>query len=147
MKVILTENIDRLGKIGDVVTVKDGYARNYLLPQNKAKPATAQNTKLLEALKKKQAMIEANRMEDAKALAEKISSLSITISAAAGEEEKLFGSVTNEMIASALEAEGIRIDKKDITLVEPIKKLGSYQVAVKISADVKASLRVWVVKE
>lgn len=146
MKVILTETIDRLGKIGDVVTVKDGYARNFLIPNNKAKPATPGNVKSLDALKKKQAAIETKKIEDAKALADKMSGLSVTISAAAGEEEKLFGSVTAEMIATSLESEGYKIDKKDIILDEPIKKLGAYQVTVKILPEVKANLRVWVVK-
>ena len=147
MNVILTNNIDKLGKIGDVITVKDGYARNYLFPNNLAKEATAGNIKGLEGLKKKQAALEAKRIEGAKALADKISNLSVTITAQAGEEDKLFGSVTSDMIAIALEAEGVKVDKKDITLDEPIKKLGSYQIVVKVIPEVKATLRVWIVKE
>jgi len=147
VKVILTENIERLGKIGDVVIVKDGYARNYLIPNNKAKIATPGNIKSLEGLKKKEAMLKAKRNEDAKAIAEKISTLSVTISAKAGEEDKLYGSITADTIAHSLEEEGVKIDKKDIDMEEPIKKLGSYQVTVKIIPEVKANLRVWVVKE
>ncbi len=147
MKVILTNNIDKLGKIGDVVTVNEGYARNYLLPKNLAKEATAGNMKGLEGLKKKQAALEAKKVEEAKTLADKISSLSVTITAQAGEEDKLFGSVTSDMIAMALEAEGVKVDKKDIALDEPIKKLGSYQIVVKVIPEVKATLRVWIVKE
>jgi len=147
MKVILLENVDRLGKLGDVVTVKEGYARNFLIPNNKAKDATPGNMKCLDALKKKQAAIEAKKIEEAKAVADKISGLSITISAQAGEEEKLFGSVTSDMIASSLEAEGVKVDKKDIELPEPIKKLGTYQVTVKVLPEIKGNLRVWVVKE
>lgn len=146
MKVILTNNIDRLGKIGDVITVKDGYARNYLFPNNLAKMATPGNIKGLEGLKKKQAAIEAKKLEEAKAVADKISGISVTITAQAGEEDKLFGSVTADMIALALEAEGIKIDKKDVVLEDPIKKLGSYQVVVKVIPEVKANLRVWIVK-
>jgi len=147
MKVILTQTVDRLGKIGDVVDVKDGYARNYLFPKNAAKEATPGNMKILDSLKKKQALEDAKRLDEAKALAEKIAALSITISAKAGEEEKLFGTVTTEMISAALGNEKITVDKKDIVLDEPIKKLGVYQVGVKVHPEVKASLRVWVVKE
>lgn len=147
MKVILLENIDKLGKIGDVVNVKEGYGRNFLLPKNKAKPATPGNMKMLEELKKKQAQEDAKKEASAKALADKISNLSLTISAQAGEEEKLFGSVSNETISEALAEEGINIDKKDILLDEPIKKLGVYQVAVKVHPEVKANLKVWVVKK
>ena len=147
MKVILTQTVDRLGKIGDVVDVKDGYARNYLFPKNAAKEATLGNMKILDSLKKKQALEDAKRLDEAKALAQMIAALSITISAKAGEEEKLFGAVTTEMISVALGNEKIAVDKKDIVLDEPIKKLGVYQVGLKIHPEVKASLRVWVVKE
>ncbi len=147
MKVILTQTIDRLGKIGDIVNVKDGYARNYLFPKNVAKEATAGNMKILDSLKKKQALEDAKKLDEAKALSGKIAALSITISAKAGEEEKLFGTVTTEMISAALGSENIVIDKKDIVLDEPIKKLGVYQVGVKVHPEVKASLRVWIVKE
>jgi ribosomal protein L9 len=147
MKVILTQTVDKLGKIGDIVTVKEGYARNYLLPKNVAKEATPGNMKILDSLKKKQALETAKKIEEASALAKKIGALSITINAKAGEEEKLFGAVTTEMISIALGNEKIVIDKKDIVLDEPIKKLGVYQVGVKVHPEVKASLRVWIVKE
>jgi len=147
MKVILTQTIDRLGKIGDIVNVKDGYARNYLFPKSVAKEATPENMKILDSLKKKQALENAKRLDGAKALAEKIAALSITISAKTADEEKLFGAVTTEMISAALGNEKIAIDKKDIVLDEPIKKLGVYQVGVKVHPEVKASLRVWIVKE
>jgi large subunit ribosomal protein L9 len=147
MRVILTENIEKLGKIGDVVSVKEGYGRNFLIPQNKAKPATEGNMKFLESLKKRQAAEEAAKLKEALRMADRLASLSITISMKAGEEDKLFGSVTTDMIADAVKAEGIDIDKKDIGLDEPIKKLGVYQAGIKIHPEVKASLRIWVVKE
>jgi len=147
VKVILTQTINGLGKTGDLVTVKEGYARNYLLPKNIAKEATSGNMKILEALKKKRALEDVKRLDDAKALSEKIAALSVTINAKCGEEDKLFGAVTTEMISIALESEKILIDKKDILLDEPIKKLGVYQVCVKIHPEVKATLKVWVVKE
>lgn len=147
MKVILTQTVDRLGRAGDCINVKDGYARNYLFPQNLAKEATPGNIRALESLRNKQIMEDENKLKEAKVLAEKIANLSITISAKAGEEEKLFGAITAEMISRALEAEHILIDKKDIMLDEHIKKLGVYQVGVKIHPEVKAILRVWIVKE
>ena len=147
MKVILLETIERLGKAGEVVSVKEGYARNFLIPKNKAKTATAGNMKMLDALKKKEAAVEVKKVEEAKKTAEKIANLSLTINAQAGEEEKLFGSVSNDMISEALSVEGINIDKKEIILDEPIKKLGVYQVTVKVHPEVKANLRVWIVKK
>jgi len=147
MKVIIIEDVDRLGKAGDVVTVKEGYARNYLIPKNKVKEATPGNMKLLDEIKKKRAAQEVKLVEEAKALADKIAALSLTIGATAGEEDKLFGSVSNDMIADALSAEGIKTDKRDIIIDEPIKKLGTYQVSVKLHPEVKASLRVWIVKK
>ncbi|MFA5500245.1 MAG: 50S ribosomal protein L9 [Candidatus Omnitrophota bacterium] len=147
MKIILCQTIDRLGKAGDCVNVKEGYARNYLFPKNLAKEATPGNIKSLESLKKKQAIEDENKLKDARALAEKIAALSITISAKAGEEEKLFGAVTSDMVSKALEPEGISIDKKEIIIDDPIKKLGVYQIGVKLHPEVKATLRVWIVKE
>lgn len=147
MKVILLENVDKLGKVGEVITVKEGYARNFLIPNNKAKEATSGNMKMLDSLKKKQAAEEAKILGDAKQKADKISSLSITIASQAGEEEKLFGSVSNDDVAEALAEQGMAIDKKDIIIDEPIKKLGTYQVTVKVHPEVKATLRVWVVKK
>lgn len=146
MKVILLENIDKLGRIGDVITVKEGYARNFLLPGKKAKEATPGNMKILDGLKKKQAEEDAKKLKDAQALASKIGAMSLTINAQAGEEDKLFGSVSSEMISASLSTEGIFVDKKDISIEEPIKKLGVYQVVIKIHPEVKASLKVWVVK-
>ena len=147
MKVILIENVDKLGSIGDVITVKTGYARNFLIPKKLAKEATAGNLKSLESLLKKKALVEAKVLEGANKIAERIAALSITILAEAGEEEKLFGSVSSEMIAEALSKEGVSIDRRDLVLDEPIKKLGIYQVTVKIHPQIKASLKVLVVNK
>ena len=147
MKVILLATIDKLGKAGDVVTVKEGFARNHLIPKQKARIATPGNMKILESIKKKELAETNKRIEEAKAIAEKIAALSLTIEAQAGEEEKLFGSVSNDTISEALAKEDIKIDKKDIILDEPIKKLGVYQVTVKIHPEVKATLRIWVVNK
>jgi len=147
VKVILLETINKLGKIGDVVTVKEGFARNFLIPQNKARVATAGNMKSLESLKKKEAVEAAKQVEAARAIANRIASLSLTISAEAGDEEKLFGSVTSDAISDALKEEGVMIDKKDIIIEEPIKSLGVYQITVKVHPEVKANLRLWIVKK
>ena len=147
MKVILIENVNGVGSMGDVLTVKRGYARNYLLPKKLAKEATPGNMKTLESILKKKTAAEAKVLEEANKIAERIAALSVSIPAQAGEEEKLFGSVSSEMICEALSKEGISIDKRDIVIDEPIKKLGVYQVAVKIHPQVKASLKVWVVNK
>ncbi len=147
MKIILTKDVDKLGHVGDVVTVKDGYGRNFLLPNNKARLATQGNMKLLDAQKKKSAAEDERKVEAARAIANRLANLSLTVSAEAGEEDKLFGSVTNELISERLKDEGIDIDKKNIIIEEQIKKLGVYQVAVKVHPMVKATLRVWIVKK
>jgi len=147
VKVILLENVDRLGKSGELVSVKEGYARNFLIPNKKAKLATPGNMKVLEVIKKKEAAELAKEVEVARALANRIANLSLTIGVQAGDEEKLFGSVTADSIADSLKDEGITIDKKEIVIEEPIKKLGVYQVTVKVHPEVKASLRLWIVKK
>lgn len=147
MKLILVQNVDNLGKAGDVVTVKEGYARNFLLPNNKARLATPGNMRIVEERRKKEAAEEEKKAEAARALANRLSNLSLTISVEAGEEDKLFGSVTSDMISDKLKEEGIEIDKKDISVEEPIKKLGVYQVSAKLHPVVKATLRIWIVKK
>jgi len=147
MKVILTEDIEDLGKMGDVVIVKDGYARNFLFPGKKAQAATPENLKRAEFFKKKRLVEETKRKEEADALADRLQKVSLTVNMLAGDEEKLFGSVTAEMIAELLHEEGFTVDKKDITIDEPIKKLGVFSVTVKVHPEVKASVKLWVVKK
>lgn len=146
MKVILVEDIPTVGKMGSLVQVKDGYARNFLIPKKLAVPANPQNIKNLEhqttLLKQKQ-----NRIKrEAEKLANKIEKTSCTISRSAGEEDKLFGSVTSIDIEESLKEEGITVDRKKILLDEPIKTLGIYKVPIKIHPEVTAHLKVWVVK-
>jgi len=147
MKVILLQDVDKLGRTGELAVVKAGYARNFLFPNNKAKPASEANVKMLDLLKKKREALEKKRLDELKAVADKLAALSITISAQAGEDEKLFGSVSVDMISEALKAQGMDIDKKIIVPNETIKKLGVFTVDVKLHPEVKASLKVWVVKE
>lgn len=147
MKVILTEDIPQLGAAGELISVKDGHARNYLVPNGKAVRATTQNLKNLEH-QKRQVREKLNKLvKEGRNLSEKIESVSCTIAKAAGEEDKLFGSVTTADIQNSLKNEGIEIDKKKIILSEPIKKLGIFSVPVKIHPEVTATLKVWVVKE
>jgi len=147
MKVILTEDVTYLGIAGDLLKVKDGYARNYLIPNGHAVIATVQNIKNLEHQKRQiQSKLQKIKKE-AEQLAKKIEAVSCTVTKPAGEEDKLFGSVTSADIFASLKNEGIDIDKKKILLDDPIKCLGIFTVPVKLHSEVIAQLKVWVVKE
>jgi large subunit ribosomal protein L9 len=145
MKIILKADVKDLGRIGEVVTVKDGFARNYLMPKGLAVDASMKNVKAFEHEKKKIIEMAKKVKTGAEGLAGKIAATGITISAKAGEEDKLFGSVTAMDIAEALKEAGIEVDKKKIHLEEPIKRLGEYKVAVKLHSDVAAEITVRVV--
>ncbi|MEK6672277.1 MAG: 50S ribosomal protein L9 [Nitrospirota bacterium] len=147
MKVILKEDLKSLGKMGSVVNVSDGYARNFLIPKKIAVEANTKNVKALEHEKRliKERAGKLNR--EAQGMSEKLSSVKLTLSAKAGEEERLFGSITTMDIAEALKKEGLEIDRKRIVLDEPIKRLGSYTVAVKISPDITGQLSVQIIAE
>ena len=147
MKVILKTDVKDLGRMGEVVNVKDGFARNYLVPQGLAAEANTKNVKALEHETKKIQEMAKKVKSGASGLAEQIAAAKITIKAKAGEEDKLFGSVTSMDIADALKAEGIEIDKKKIHLDEPIKRLGEYTVTIKLHSEVSAQLNVQVVPE
>ena len=147
MKVILKSDIERLGKVGDVVSVAAGYARNYLLPQGKALEATANSMKLIELENKRHEKVQHRRKEEAEALCKSLEQLSLTVNKQAGESDKLFGTVTAMDIAEALGKEQHVIDKRKIVLDEPIKTLGIYTVPIKLHAEVTAQVKLWVVKE
>lgn len=147
MKVILIKDIDRLGEIGDEIEVKDGYARNFLIPQKCAVESNAGALRIIEQKKKEKARREQQLIEECGELARKIEAASCTISMEAGEEDKLFGAVTSEMIAEAFVAEGIEVDKKKVSLEEPLKALGVYTVEIKLHPEVKAQAKIWVVKK
>lgn len=144
MKVILKENIETLGQIGDIVKVAPGYARNYLLPKGFAIEATEKNAKALEHAKRQLAYKKNKTLEAARNLAAKLEALAVNLTHQAGEEGKLFGSVTNMEIAAFLKNNGLEIDRKKIVLAEPIKQLGEYSVPVKIHPEVAATLKVTV---
>ena len=145
IEVVLTENDPKLGKRGQVIKVSSGYAQNFLFPHKKAKPATAANLKSFEEQKARQTKEEAAVLEKAREQAAKITAASITIEVLTGEGEKLYGAVTAQDIAEALARQGIVLEKKDIHLEEPIKKLGAYQIPVKLHRDAPATLKLWVV--
>ena len=147
MKVILGEDVKNLGHMGEVVNVSDGYARNFLFPKKFAVEANTKNLKEFEHNKKVIIERAAKLKESFKSVADKLSSLSLTIKAKTGEDDKLFGSVTNMNIAEALASEGFDIDKKKIIIDEPIKRLGEYSVAIKLHHDLSTEVKVHVVQE
>jgi len=147
MQVILREDIDKLGKIGDLVKVADGYARNFLVPKKKAIEATPDNLNAMTHVKKMVSDRIRKIKKDATAEADQLRGLSISIKAKTGEEGKIFGSVTSMDIADAVKAQGVEIDKRKIVLEEPIKRLGDYTVTVKLHGDIHADLKVSVIAE
>jgi len=145
MKIILREDVPDLGAIGDTVTVKDGYARNYLIPNQMAVRANTKNVSQIEHQKK---LIESHKSKvrkEAAQLAQDLDGVSCTIPMLVGEQDKLFGSVTSKDIEEALAQEGIKLSRKRIILDEPIKSLGVYTVDVRLHTEVTGKLKVWVV--
>ena len=147
MEVILRQAVENLGKPGDVVKVSNGYARNFLLPRGIAFEATPGNLKRIAQEKERLEAAENERRSAAQALAEKLEQVSLTFSARVGEEGKLFGSVTGADIAHQLEAQGFHIEKRQIDLHEPLRTLGVFRVPVRLHADVKPEVKVWVIKQ
>jgi len=147
MEIILRQAVENLGKPGDVVKVKSGYARNYLLPHGLAYEATPGNLKRIQQERERLEAAENERRGAAQGIAEKLEQVSLTFSARVGEEGKLFGSVTAADISAQLEAQGFHLEKRQIDLHEPIKALGVYRVPIRLHADVKPEVRVWVIKQ
>lgn len=147
MKIILREDVEKLGQSGEVVDVKDGYGRNYLIPQGKAIMATKGAIQELERLKKEAARQAEFTVQEAKELAQLLEATSLTISVTTGEEDKIHGTVTNADIAEALEEREILVDKKDISLDQDVKALGEYTATVNLIGDLNPQVKFWVVKE
>jgi large subunit ribosomal protein L9 len=147
MQVILRDDMDNLGKSGEVVNVKPGYARNFLLPKGLAVRATASDVARVEHEKRVIAARTTKLAKEAQAEADKLSQVSVSIVRAVGEEDKLYGSVTTRDIAEALREQGVTVDSKRIHLDEPIKTLGMTEVPVKLGRGVNATIKVWVVKK
>lgn len=147
MEVILRQAVEKLGYTGDVVSVSNGYGRNYLLPRGIAYLATEGNKRRIAQERQRLESAEEARRGTARELAEKLEQVSLTFSARVGDEGKLFGSVTSSDIATQLEAQGIHVEKRQIELHEPIKALGVYRVPVRLHADVHPEIKVWVIKQ
>ncbi|MFP8487825.1 50S ribosomal protein L9 [Gracilimonas sp. Q87] len=147
MKIILREDVEKLGQSGEVVDVKDGYGRNYLIPQGKAVMATKGAIQELERLKKEAARQAELTVNEAKELAKQLEVTSLTIPVTTGDEDRIHGTVTNADIAKALEERDILVQKKDITLDQDVKGLGEYTATVNLVGDLNPQVKFWVVKD
>lgn len=147
MQVILREKIDKLGNPGDVVDVKPGYGRNYLIPKGLAYEATQANVRRIEADRAKEARAEAETLGEARTQAARFEGVSLTFHARAGQEGKLFGSITSADIVERLAEQGITVDRRSIELDEPIKALGVTSVPVRLHPQVRPEIKVWVIAE
>lgn len=147
MKIILKENIEKLGDKNEIVNVKDGYARNYLFPKNLALKATKSNVNVIKELDRVKEKKENSVIRTAQKLADKLKNISITVSTEAGEDEKIFGSVTTQQIAELLDEKGFKIDKHQIIIETPIKNLGVFNISIKIHKEITAEVKLWVVKK
>lgn len=147
MRIILREDIDKLGAAGEVVSVRDGYGRNYLLPRNLAAMATESDVARIEHERRSIASRQAKLGKELQAEADRLNQVSVTLARPVGDADKLFGSVTTRDIAEAAKAQGIILDSKKMVLDEPIKTLGMVEVPVKLGKSVTAKIKVWVVKK
>jgi len=147
VKVILTKDVSNLGKEGATLEVKDGYARNYLLPNNLAFEATKDNLVKLEELKRTRLKILETQKKSVIDIKQKLEAISVTLTASAKDDEEIFGSITEGQILKALKEEGVELEKGKIELETPIKKIGVYNLKVKLHPEVDANLRVWIVKK
>ncbi len=147
MQVILLKDVERLGKMGEIVKVKDGYGANFLIPRKMAKRVTRMSVKFLDDEKRKAALKQKRVKEKLEKEKEKLEGVSCTITVAAGEDEKIFGTITTEMIKESYAQEGVEIDKKQIHIPEHINKLGVYNINIKLHPEVTANVKLWVVKK
>lgn len=147
MEVILSEDIQALGKLGEVVKVKDGYARNFLLPRKLAYAATPSNLKRIEQQEKKNKAQHEQAKKEAEELAKKLNKASCTLSVEVNDLDKLYGAVAEADIAKALEVEGFTVDKKDIVIEKSIEELGIFEIVINLHSEVTAKIRLWVTKK
>ncbi len=147
MKIILKEDHERLGKAGEVVNVSDGYARNYMMPRGLAMQVTRGNMAVYEAERRQKEVLKNKSKRTAEALAVELEKVSCTAVVQVGEEDRVFGSVTNQHVADLLKEKGYDIDRRNILLDEPLKALGVYTVGIRLHPDVEGKVKVWVVKE
>lgn len=147
MKVILISDVDALGSAGEVVEVKDGYARNFLMPRSMALIANERNRAVYESVRQQREVQRTREASEAETLANTLNEVSCNVAVTAGEGDRIFGSVTPQHIATALNELGFDIDRRAVELKEPIRALGVYDVSIRLSAGFKASVKVWVVRE
>lgn len=147
MEVILSQDVNALGKLGQVVKVKEGYARNYLLPRKLACAATPSNLKKIEQQEKNRKIRYEKDKQEAEELAEKLSKASCTVSVEVNDLDKLYGAISEADIVKALEVEGFAVDKKTIMIEHPIEELGIFEIGVHLHPEVTAKIRLWVTKK
>ena len=147
MKIILLKEVESLGEAGDTVNVKSGYARNYLIPQRLAMIGSKSNFNLIKNKLQTVEIKEAKSRENLTSLAKELDKLKLKFSLKAGEDNKLFGSVTSQMIADACQESGYQVDKKEINIIEPIKSLGNHKVLIKLGQDIEANIKIKVQSE
>ena len=147
MKVILREDVADLGVAGQTIEVKDGYGRNYLIPRNLAIRATKANLRAIDEIDKQKAVRVKKLRRTAEILKDNIEKVELSAEVLVGEEDKLYGSITNQDIVNLLAEQGITVDRRTVNIEEPIKALGVYSIPIKIEKDVTANCRVWVVKK
>lgn len=147
MKVILKQKYENLGDVGEIVAVKSGFARNFLIPNGIAMAATTQNMRVIEQERKQLEAAAEREKKSAEELAEKLNTISVTAEVQVGEEDRVFGAVTSQNIAELLTAKGFEIDRRRIQLDEPLKSLGVYEIPIKLHSEVEAQIKVWVVKQ
>ena len=142
MKIILLKSYDKLGKVGEVVNVKAGFARNYLIPNQIGSPATKQNIKSLESFLRSQEIKEAKNRTNLEALSKKLNSLTIKFDMQAGEDDKLFGSITSQMVSDELKEQGFTVDKKEINIADPIKTLGNHKININLGYELETKIKI-----
>jgi large subunit ribosomal protein L9 len=147
MEIILSKNVEKLGSVGDVVKVKDGFARNYLLPNKLGVAATAGNKKKIEQLKAKEVALNQERKKEAQAVADKLSKVSVTIAVEVNDLEKMYGTVNEADILKALEQEGYEFEKSQLIIEKPVDELGIFEIGINLHPDVKGKFRLWVTKK
>jgi large subunit ribosomal protein L9 len=147
MKIILRQDYENLGKVGDLIEVKRGYGMNYLIPKKIAYPAKPNYIRLVQEEQRQKSLLVNKQKKGAEQLAKKMENVSVTLAVSVGEGDKMFGSITNQDIEEGLKKQGYEIDRKNIILEEPIKALGIYSVPIKLHPEIEVKIKVWVVKE
>ncbi len=147
MEIILSKNVEKLGKVGDVIKVKDGFARNYLFPHKIGVAATAGNIKKVEQFKAKEVALYEERKKQAQALADKLSKVSVSIAVEVNDLEKMYGAVTETEMLVALEQEGYKFEKSQLVIEKPADELGYFDIGINLHPEVKGKFRLWVTKK